>query len=88
MIKEGKRKERENGENSEVKVGDRIKAKFDDGYYGSVRSVQRGKVGEVVRVEIDYDDNSKETCKWPDKDIVLIGREEGGKEKKKLKSYL
>ena len=87
-----KRKERNEEKPSNranVKVGDRVKAKFDDGdwYEGSVSSVKRGKVGEVVRVWIDYDDNSKEESKWPDKDIVLLGREDGGKKKrKKLKS--
>ena len=61
-----KRRERESVE--EVKVGDRVKAKFDDGvwYNGSVSSVKRGKVGEVVRVMIDYDDDTTEGCKWPD----------------------
>ena len=58
-----KRKERNEEKPSNranVKVGDRVKAKFDDGdwYEGSVSSVKREKVGEVVRVEIDYDDNT------------------------------
>mgnify|MGYP003847435219 CR=1 FL=1 len=85
--KKAKRKERME-ESIDVKVGDRVKAKFDDGdwYEGTVSSVKIGKVGGVVRVEIDYDDNTTETCRWPDKDIVLLGREvEGGKEKKRLK---
>ena len=73
--------------NIDVNVGDRVKAKFDDGdwYEGTVGSVKRGKVGEVVRVEIDYDDNTKEGCKWPDEDIVLVGIDESGKSRKRVK---
>ena len=82
--KKSKRGERVE-ENTDVKVGDRVKAKFDDGdwYEGSVSSVKRGKVGEVVRVWIDYDDNSYEEVKWPDKDIVVIGSDMNGKKSKK-----
>ena len=77
-----KRKERNEEKPSNrayVKVGDRVKAKFDDGvwYEGSVRSVKRGKVGEVVRVEIDFDDGTNETYDWPDTNIILI--DGGGK---------
>ena len=70
----------------DVEVGARV-VKFDDGrwYKGNVVSLTRGKVGEVVRVGIDYDDNTKETRKLPDKDIDLLGKEDGGKERKKSK---
>ena len=54
MMTEGKRKERERGESDDVKVGSRVKVKFDDGvwYEGNVTSIERGKVDEVVRIGI------------------------------------
>ena len=51
---------------------------------GSVSSIVRGNVGEVVNVGISYDDGDEEESNWPDKDIVLIGSDEDVKEKKKM----
>lgn len=84
----GKRKEQ--GEENDVKVGDRVKVRFDNDvwYAGSITSAERGKVAEVVRVGIRYDDDDEEEASWPDKDIVLIDDEvleERKTEKKKKK---
>ena len=72
----GKRKERtdEGALNIDVEVGDRVKVKFKDGvwYKGDVSSLEKGKVGEVVKVGISYDVGEREESNWPDKDIVLI----------------
>jgi hypothetical protein len=83
----GKRKERvdDNLNGYDVKEGDRVKVKYKDGvwYRGNISSLILGKVGEVVNVGISYDDGEEEESKWPDKDIVIIDSDEGGKEKKK-----
>ena len=62
-----------------MKVGDRLKAKFDDNvwYEGEVASLFRGRVGEIVKVKIDYDDGDVEECSWPDKNIVILGDDDG-----------
>jgi len=66
-------------------VGSRVKVKFKDGvwYKGSVSTLEKGKIGEVVKVGISYDDSDEEEINWPDKDIVLIGSSEGEKARKK-----
>ena len=86
----GKRKERsdDNVRSKDVEVGLRVKVKFEDGkwYEGNVISLKRGKVGEVMNIKIGYDDGDEEECKWPDKDIIIIGSDETNvKEKKKKK---
>jgi hypothetical protein len=52
----------------------------------NVRSVEKGKVGEAIKVGFCYQDGDEEGIKWPDKDIVLINNNDDDvKEKKKAR---
>ena len=44
----------------------------------------KGKVGEVVKVGISYDDGDEEESNWPDEDIVII-RSDGNEDAKNKK---
>ena len=42
------------------------------------------KVGEVVKVGINYDHGDEEESNWPDKDIAILGSDsESGKKRRK-----
>ena len=66
-----------------IELGMRVKVKFGDGdyYEGSVAKVKRGKGGEIVKIGVEYDDGDEEECKWPDNDVVIVGRELVGEKK-------
>ena len=70
-----KRKERDDEERREVKVGDRIKTKINAvvSHEGRVSSLKRGKGGVVTKVGVHYDDGNDFEHEWPDEDIDIIG---------------
>ena len=70
-----------------IDVGVRVKVKFEDGefYEGIVTKIKRNRGGEIVKIGVEYDDGDEEECKWPDKDIDIIGRELVEKKTKKKK---
>jgi len=45
----------------------------------------KGKVGEVVKVGISYDDGDEEESNWPDKDIAILGSDDEGKKEGRKK---